>query len=512
MKKRFTLFLTVLLIFICNCVPVFAKDTDWVYDEVGVVSDDTINYVTNLNENVFPNYKNKPQLGIYIVDKLPEGYTMDEYKLEVFNHYGVGTKDENCGLLFVMAISDRKYGLEIGDGFAKGSLLRRDLETDFITNDMKNLMRNGDYDHAILQIVQHLECIMSDEENGIYAAREAEAIQKQAEAIQNQEEKARQFINSLKFLGIGALVIGIATIITFVVKERKFKKYVNYLIENYSFLVKYVIDKNNTEEKLKDDLYKCYFIKDILGANCNSLTESEFLHFIYNEYKNNMYIQLKMQHLDWDSICYKEAIDKINNFDNFVKNDITDLDDIIKKVDEAEKRKFDIHNQNADNIAKYINEQKINTKAVSKKELKKHMLSHEQDFILMSDKNIKSVFEKEYKELQFKYEYEQFLKEHSDDIDSRYFNGGKFYEEVRKSKEYNNYSGGRINDNAWMLLLLTHHMHVNEKRAIERQRAEERCQEELRRQEESYSNYSSSSFGSSFGGGMSSGGGFSGGW
>ena len=120
MKKLFTkkLVLALLLFTGALMLPVSsvrANGNEWVFDEPRVISEETENYIKNLNENVFPTYKNKPQLGILFVNQLPSGCTIDEYKLEQFNLYGVGTAEENCGMLFVFSLTDRAYGFEIGD-------------------------------------------------------------------------------------------------------------------------------------------------------------------------------------------------------------------------------------------------------------------------------------------------------------------------------------------------------------------------------------------------------------
>ena len=61
---------------------------EWVYDEPQVVSAETEAYIASLNET-FAGYQNKPQLLIMIINKLP--YNIDDYKLDMFNEYGVGT-------------------------------------------------------------------------------------------------------------------------------------------------------------------------------------------------------------------------------------------------------------------------------------------------------------------------------------------------------------------------------------------------------------------------------------
>ena len=128
MKRALSIILAVLLL-LSILMPVVANanendgyGNEWVYDEAQVISDETEDYIKNLNENVFAGYANKPQLAIMGINNLP--YNMTQYKLDTFNDYGVGTANENCGMLFIFAINDREYGLEIGDGFEKGSLLR----------------------------------------------------------------------------------------------------------------------------------------------------------------------------------------------------------------------------------------------------------------------------------------------------------------------------------------------------------------------------------------------------
>ena len=134
-KRIIILFCFMLLL----STPVYAaENSKWVVDEPNVLSQETVDYINNLNENIFPNYKNKPQLAIVVLAGLPDGYSINEHKTELFNQYGIGTSAENCGLLFELAIADRKYGIEIGDGYNNYPLLKNDLQNDFITSDVNH--------------------------------------------------------------------------------------------------------------------------------------------------------------------------------------------------------------------------------------------------------------------------------------------------------------------------------------------------------------------------------------
>ncbi|MDU3180463.1 MAG: TPM domain-containing protein [Lachnospiraceae bacterium] len=231
MRKKITIVLVCL--FILVGIPVQAKGNEWILDESEVISSETEAYISNLNETVFSAYQRKPQLGFMIIDRLPSGYTMDEYKLEQFNLYGVGTKEENCGMLFIFAIQDRKYGLEIGDGFEKGSLLRKELEQDFITSNMKNMLREENYDGVVFQVTKHLENIMADEEHGIYAQRERELKEKE------QEFREKDRITNIVLLTIIG-VIGLFVLIFKTVCYLPQRRTVQALLEShqrYIFLI-----------------------------------------------------------------------------------------------------------------------------------------------------------------------------------------------------------------------------------------------------------------------------------
>lgn len=493
MKKIVFIFMTMVLL--CSCLPVYAADNEWVFDEPNVLTNETLSYIKNLNEKTFSNYENKPQLGIVIIDKLPDGYSIDEYKLDMFNEFGVGTKKENCGLLFVFSLSDRQYGLEIGDGYQKGSLLRKDLETDFITSDMKNLLREEKYDEVIMQIVKHLEKIMLDEENGVYFQKQEQLKEKQILNQQKAQEAKKTFLGVLLFIGGPVIVLLIGF---YLYKRYKLVKNIKLACENYN---KHLNLINMPEKKIKSLL-----IKDLV-FDSNKLDEySDILKYLYNYYMKNMVNELSEMNVNHEekNLCYKN-LKEINSFDNFVNLNIESIEFIKEKSYEQIKQNLSIYNENIEKIKKYIdeNEKEVNTKKVPIKKLKEKMLhSISKNGIMLNDSDIKEMYKRSLKTLEFDYEFEQFLEEHKDDIKYNDFNKSKFYSELKESKEYKNYSGGRINDK-WMMILLLTHMSTIKKA---REAAEEK------RRLESINDDDYGSFGSSFGGGYSSGGGFSGGW
>lgn len=208
MKKVFTIALFLALSLITLTLPTYASpDSKWVYDEPQVISKETKAYIQVLNEDVFPLYLHKPRFGVVVVNKFPK--KLDKYQQEVFG--SSDTRVENRDLLFVFSTEDKGYGLKIGDGFKKGSLLRQDIENDFMEEEIKKLLSEGDFDSAVMQISKQLKDLMSDDENGIYAQKEAAQ-----EMEQTQKEPKDGSIEGLKPVTIIIFLVTIAVILAFI--------------------------------------------------------------------------------------------------------------------------------------------------------------------------------------------------------------------------------------------------------------------------------------------------------
>ncbi len=489
---------------------------EWVYDEPQVVSHETEAYIKTLNEDVFVNYKNKPQLAIVVINTLP--YNIDDYKRDVFNDYGVGNAEENCGMLFLFAINDREYALEIGDGFDKGSLLRKDLETDFITEDMKNSLREGNYDSVILQIAKHLEGIMADEENGVYAQREADKLAEQKAREEQIAATAAAIKKDLKLLSIILCIAcpaaGFIALAVYLIRKYLRKQKIAELIDlNY----KYLSMAQTTEEEFTA------YLKEMHSDIPTAELEKKFLELLYEVYLDKQTCNLahtasSPQHFP----MYEYALKDTNNFHAFKRCELTDLNTIIHKVDEEERQKAEMENKNVEIIDRYLeeNEHRIvhkNLLPSIRNTLRKNLLRCDR---LIQQDELEASFSDTLNELNFRWEVDQFLAEHSDQASGQYFSQDNFYHELYSSEHYQNYHYTSNYDRSWMLPMLLMHKSNREKahrealrrREEERKAREKRQREEARRREQERMNSNNSSFGSGFGGGHSSGGGFKGGW
>ena len=516
MQKRLSFILVVILVLTMGLsVTAYATGNEWVYDEPQVISTETEEYIKNLNENVFANYKNKPQLSFILINNLPANYPVDNYTIDMFNEYGVGTKEENCGMLFLLSINDREYSFQIGDGYESGTILRKDLTTDFVTSEMKSLLSDGNYDAVVMKITQHLEKIMADEENGIYAQKEAELIAKrQAQAEKAAAQKAA-FIATMKKIGIGFCIAcplaGLIVLAYFLIKKYIRNQMIRDLINNNQ---KYITMAGTTPEKITE------YIKLKCKNYSNDLIKEEFLGIIYGFYLGGQ-IKKADNAISLNRYLYKERLKAVNTYDAFINCRLTSLESIIYDVDSEEERKEEIKKANTAKVVKFLadNNHRIENPAI-RTELIRNMKSYANSTTPVSDSDLEKFFVKEMESLNFKWEFEKFVDEHKEEIDSRFFNRNDFYREVTNTDQYRNYYYRRGYDRSWMRTLLFIHL-ANKRKAHqeklareerERQARIKREQEAARKRQLERMRSTNSSYGSSFRGGFSSGGGFKGKW
>lgn len=490
----------------------------------------------------------------------------------MFNEYGVGTEEENCGMLFVFAIQDRKYGFEIGDGFAKRIFLREDLETDFVDNDIKTDLRAENYDSAILKIVQHLEGLMTDEENGVYAYKEADknatnqakadeaiALIKQIGTVEYTDE-CRKAINAarskyfwlssdqkalvtnyhvleeagteynalknaaimavMKNIGIVLCIIcPIIAIVVLIINYRKrqlHKRKVLELCDRYYKHLK-IAEIDETE-------FISYFedhCSDKRTTDDTSL-ENELFELLYKCYVVNKLPYFATSNAREENLeLYIQRFENVNNLKAFKNCKLVSTEDIVREIDKKEDEKARIKKENIKIVNQFFEENKHRIlKSEIAQKVKERLMQYVNTHHIVSNAELESVFDDALNELSFEVEFAEFCEEYARTLDMKDFDRNEFYRSVRSSDNYYSYRATRRYDRSWMLPLLMMHVSQQKQQRLkrERQEKEHRRREEQRRREEKARkeleriNSYNSSFGSRLGRGHSSGGGFSGGW
>lgn len=118
---RLKKYLIIFLILICLVIPIssFAKGLPapssdfYVYDEVGLLEDDTIDYIVSINKQL--EEQTGSQVVVAVIEDL-EDKEIEDYSLNLFRKWGIGDKQKNNGVLLLVSPNDKKVRIEVGYG------------------------------------------------------------------------------------------------------------------------------------------------------------------------------------------------------------------------------------------------------------------------------------------------------------------------------------------------------------------------------------------------------------
>ncbi len=91
---------------------------------------------------------------------MPRGEDIESYANKIFNQLGIGNKTENNGVLYLIALDEREFRLEVGYGLE--GLIPDGKADDIINNDdVVEAFKDGDYDTGVNQVVDEVFGIMN---------------------------------------------------------------------------------------------------------------------------------------------------------------------------------------------------------------------------------------------------------------------------------------------------------------------------------------------------------------
>lgn len=132
--------------------PTIGNPNNFIYDPDGYLSPET---AEGINELILKARKSSTcQIAVAIVDNL-DGMSIEDYAYKLFNHWKIGAKDKNNGLLLLIAPKERAAKIEVGSG-AEGvftdiscaKLMRRRIVP---------LMKEGKVNQAVFGAVNDIE-------------------------------------------------------------------------------------------------------------------------------------------------------------------------------------------------------------------------------------------------------------------------------------------------------------------------------------------------------------------
>jgi len=165
MRRWVTLFtkhsgLLVSLTLIANA-PVYAEQWQklnvqgYVNDFAGVLDPATTQGLTRLCTEV--DQKAKAQIAVVTIKSL-EDDSVEDFASHLFQKWGVGYKGTDRGVMVLLAVDDHKYRTEVGYGLEP---ILPDGKVGGFGRDMVPLLRQGNYNSALLQIVSQIALVIA---------------------------------------------------------------------------------------------------------------------------------------------------------------------------------------------------------------------------------------------------------------------------------------------------------------------------------------------------------------
>jgi uncharacterized protein len=165
------LFLVALLPFVASGERVGQLNPQgYVNDFAGVLSTQAKSQLSGLCEEV--DHKAGAQIAIVTVHSL-EGQPASDFAVDLAEHWGVGPKQKDRGVLILLAPNDHKYWVTIGYGL---EAILPDGKVGGFGREMVPLLRRNDFDGALFLITGRIaEVIAQDRNVSLTAAREIPA-------------------------------------------------------------------------------------------------------------------------------------------------------------------------------------------------------------------------------------------------------------------------------------------------------------------------------------------------
>ena len=116
--KKYIYYLIIFLFFLIpsSCLAIVEPTNEfYVNDYANILSQETEEYI--LQRSLALNEVDGTQIVVVTVPNL-EGLDLETYSYRLFNSFGIGSEEKNNGLLLLLALDEREFRVEVGDGLA----------------------------------------------------------------------------------------------------------------------------------------------------------------------------------------------------------------------------------------------------------------------------------------------------------------------------------------------------------------------------------------------------------
>ena len=132
----------------------YNEKTPFVEDNAHVLSEDTYDYIKNLNDEL-QSTKLKSQILVVTISDL-DGNSIADVAAKKGEQYGIGNSKTDSGLVYVLAVNDHKDFLATGYGME--SVITDSMATDILDNDKSHdAYKDNNYDKGLMNNLKQIK-------------------------------------------------------------------------------------------------------------------------------------------------------------------------------------------------------------------------------------------------------------------------------------------------------------------------------------------------------------------
>ena len=185
-----------------HCFPVL---TGRVVDEANILTEQQKNNLEQVLGQAHPH-----QVVAVSLNSL-DGKEIEEYGYQLGRHWGIGRKDENDGVLILIAPNQRQLRIEVGYGLEH--ILTDAQSSNIVNHIMLPLARQGKYDEALIQGATSVVGVLAGETSDF------------ASTTENVSTDSRVMSDAWGFLCVGSLLFWFVLLLGLIPVQSKLKNY-----------------------------------------------------------------------------------------------------------------------------------------------------------------------------------------------------------------------------------------------------------------------------------------------
>ena len=135
------------------------KNNIFVADNAQILDDATKEKINTLNRQLAAS-TNGAQLQVVTITELPNGQSIDSYANAVFQQLGIGDASENNGVLYLVALKEREFRLEVGYGL-EGVITDATASDIIDADEVVEAFQDEQYSQGVIQVVDQVYDLMN---------------------------------------------------------------------------------------------------------------------------------------------------------------------------------------------------------------------------------------------------------------------------------------------------------------------------------------------------------------